>query len=91
MSARVCVVTAGHLSTCPRMLKAADALQGAGYRVRVISTRHVNWAWAADQRVRKLRQWEWRVIDYDRVSARGTQLTTGVRFRGAQEIGRAHV
>jgi hypothetical protein len=86
MSARVCVVTAGHLSTCPRMLKAADALQGAGYRVRVISTRHVNWAWAADQRVRKLRQWEWRVIDYDRVSARGTQLTTGVRFRGAQAM-----
>ena len=86
MSARVCVVTAGHLSTCPRMLKAADALQEAGYQVRVISTRHVHWAWAADQCLMKHRQWEWRVIDYDRTSARGAQLTTGVRFRGAQAV-----
>jgi glycosyltransferase involved in cell wall biosynthesis len=86
MSARICVVTAGHLSTCPRMLKAADALHAAGYRVRVVSTRHVDWAWAADQRVKQHRHWQWRVIDYDRMSARGTQLTTGVRFRGAQAV-----
>ena len=26
--ARICIVTAGHLSTCPRMLKAADAFAG---------------------------------------------------------------
>jgi len=68
------------------MLKAADALQEAGYHVRVISTRHVHWAWAADQCLMKHRQWEWRVIDYDRTSARGAQLTTGVRFRGAQAV-----
>ena len=36
MSARICVVTAGHLSTSPRMLKAADALHAAGYHVRVV-------------------------------------------------------
>jgi Glycosyl transferases group 1 len=84
MNARVCVVTAGHLSTCPRMLKTADALHDAGYQVRVISTRHVGWAWAADQCVKKRRAWTWQVVDYDRASARGKQLTSGVRFRGAK-------
>jgi hypothetical protein len=66
------------------MLKAADALCEAGYQVRVVSTRHVGWAWAADQCVKKRRTWEWQVVDYDRASARAKQLTSGVRFRGAQ-------
>jgi hypothetical protein len=86
MRRRVCVVTAGHLSTCPRMLKTADALHEAGYQVRVVSTRHVSWAWAADQCVKERRPWAWQVVDYDRSSARVRQLTTGVRFRGAQAV-----
>ena len=86
MSARVCVVTAGHLSTSPRMLKAADALQDAGYRVRVVSTRHVGWAWLADQFVMKTRGWAWQVVDYDRSTARLRQLASGVRLRGAQAL-----
>ena len=84
MKPRVCVVTAGHLSTCPRMLKAADALHADGYHVRVVSTRHVSWAWQTDLGVRKRRPWAWQVVNYDRASARGTQLSSGVRFRGAQ-------
>ena len=89
MSARICVVTAGHLSTCPRMLKAADALDEAGYQVRVISTRHVAWAWEADQRARDRRSWPWRVVDYDRTSARLRQLATGARLRSAQAVAMA--
>ena len=79
---RVCVVTAGHLSTCPRMLKAADALAGAGYRVRVVSTRHVDWATAADVEVHRAREaaWEWTVVDYHRLSGRRTYLRSGLRF-----------
>jgi hypothetical protein len=84
MTARVCVVTAGHLSTCPRMLKAADALHGAGYQVRVVSTRHVEWAWRTDQDVKHRRPWTWQVVDYDRSSARFRQLASGARFRAAQ-------
>ena len=84
MTPRICVVTAGHLSTCPRMLKAADALHDAGYHVRVVSTRHVSWAWQTDLCVRNRRRWGWQVVDYDRVSARRKQLASGVRFRGAQ-------
>src|SRR6267142_242478 len=48
MTRRICVVTAGHLATCPRMLKAADAFLAEGYDVRVVSTRTTGWATAAD-------------------------------------------
>jgi hypothetical protein len=44
MKPRVALVTAGHLSTCPRMLKAADALAGEGYEVIVVSTSSTAWA-----------------------------------------------
>src|SRR5882672_11962805 len=76
MSTRVCVVTAGHLSTCPRMLKAADALAGAGYDVRVVSTNHTPWAAAADRKVLATRAWASTVVDYDRDTARITQVAT---------------
>ena len=66
------------------MLKTADALHDAGYRVRVVSTRHMEWAWAADRCVMERRSWSWQVVDYDRSTARLRQLATGVRFRAAQ-------
>jgi hypothetical protein len=80
---RVCVVTAGHLSTCPRMLKAADALAGAGYRVRVVSARFMDWATAADREVRRTRSWAWTEVDRDRASALPAWLWSGARCRAA--------
>jgi glycosyltransferase involved in cell wall biosynthesis len=46
---RICVITSGHLATCPRMVKAADALAGAGHTVRIVSTQFVDWAAEADR------------------------------------------
>ena len=65
--ARICVLTAGHLSTCPRMLKAADALAEAGHRVRVVSARYVDWAREADADVvaRRATRWTWSPVDVD--------------------------
>ena len=84
---RITVITAGHLSTCPRMLKAADALTRAGHVVRVISTRHVPWATDADRDVAATRRWaSWRVVDYDRTTARGTYAWTGLRRRLALSL-----
>jgi len=71
------------------MLKAADALVGAGHRVRVVSTKSTPWATAADAAVRETRQWEWTVVDYDRVTGRSLQLKTGARFRAMQAIANA--
>ena len=46
--ARVCLITPGHLSTNPRVIKEADALSEAGHDVRVIAADFVRWARAAD-------------------------------------------
>ena len=83
---RICVVTAGHLSTCPRMLKAADAFAWAGYDVRVVSTNSTTWATMADVAVRQTRHWSWSVVDYAKATGRSLQVTTGARCRVAQAI-----
>jgi len=84
----VSIVTAGHLSTCPRMLKAADALAAAGYRVRMVSVQHTEWATAADDDVRRARRdaWPWTVVSYDRRRARPAYLRSGVRTRATQAL-----
>jgi hypothetical protein len=82
---RVCVMTAGQLSTCPRMLKAADAL-ATRYDVRVVSTRSTPWAGDADARLVPQRMWRWTVVDYDRASAPVTYSWTGARQRGASRL-----
>jgi glycosyltransferase involved in cell wall biosynthesis len=89
MKPKIAVVTAGHLATCPRMLKAADALVDEGYPVEVISTRSTDWAAEGDRdierrRADRPRHWQANVIDYSRKSGRGTYLRTGVRRRVAR-------
>ena len=86
MSKKVCVVTAGHLSTCPRMLKAADALHEAGYAVRVVSAVHTPWAFEADTQLVGTRQWKWRPVPYARRYAFGAWLRSGVRHRIARAV-----
>jgi glycosyltransferase involved in cell wall biosynthesis len=78
---RITIVTAGHLSACPRMLKAADALTCAGHAVRVVSVNHTPWSTATDAVVRKTRTWASSVIDYNATSGRTLWLTSGVRQR----------
>lgn len=46
--ARICIISPGHLSTNPRLVKEADALSGAGYDVSVIAANYLNWAREAD-------------------------------------------
>ena len=36
----ICLVTAGHIASTPRLVKEADALQSAGYAVRVVASDH---------------------------------------------------
>src|SRR3989442_5795532 len=84
MTRRVTIVTAGHLATSPRMLKAADALDEAGYAVRVVSANFMSWAADADRRVRARRRWRSTVVDYQRDTAAARWFITGARFRAAQ-------
>ena len=47
--ARICLISPGHLSTNPRLVKEADALQSAGHDVQVIAADYVGWARRADE------------------------------------------
>jgi len=85
MKKRVCVVTAGHLSTCPRMLKAADAFLEAGYSVRLVSAQFMDWATQADKELLETRGWQRSVVDYRRNQAPATYWKTGLRFHAARK------
>lgn len=69
------------------MLKAADALQQAGHRVRVISTVSTVWAAEADATFES-RPWVWERIDYMRQSNASRWLVSGARSRAALVIAR---
>ena len=87
--ARITVVTSGHLSTCPRMLKAADAFAAAGYDVTAVATRHEEWATSADAEARSRRTWPVRIVDYRRHGGAATYWGTGVEHRAARAIAAA--
>jgi glycosyltransferase involved in cell wall biosynthesis len=87
--ARITVVTSGHLSTCPRMLKAADALAGDGHEVRVVATCHEPWAAETDRAVKASRTWRLATVDYRRGYAGSVYWRTGVRYRAARALAEA--
>jgi len=89
MGKRVTIVTAGHLSACPRMLKAADALACAGHAVRVVSVSHTAWSTATDAVLKRSRTWASSVIDYSVTTARPLQLRSGARMRTMQAVASA--
>ena len=78
---RICVITAGHLSTCPRMVKAAGALAEAGHTVRIVAAQFLDWAAAADSGATSC---QWRAVDYRRRTAPAKYWSTGVRFHAAR-------
>jgi glycosyltransferase involved in cell wall biosynthesis len=81
---RIAVVTSGHLSTSPRMLKSADALAGEGYDVRVLSTSTEPWAIDADRDLRSRRRWPATVINYRKGDSGLTYWWTGARLRASR-------
>ncbi|MGH9321866.1 MAG: hypothetical protein ACRD3V_18520 [Vicinamibacteria bacterium] len=87
---RLALVTAGHLSTCPRMLKAADSLAEEGYEVHVVSTRSTAWATEADEALEAKRRGRWHstVIDYSRNGGASTYWRSGLRRRIARALAR---
>lgn len=86
---RISVITAGHLSTCPRMLKAAESLGEAGYDVRVVSTNFEPWATAADDALRARLQLNWSVVDYSRSTANISRVRAGLRYRICRQLVKA--
>ncbi|HWB10163.1 MAG TPA: hypothetical protein VG826_13115 [Pirellulales bacterium] len=70
------------------MLKAADALDLAGYDVRVVSSLSAGWATQADDDARRRRTWRWAAVDSRRHAAPRTYFISGLRFHGARRLAR---
>ena len=85
----ISVITAGHLSTCPRMLKAAESLGEAGYDVRVVSSNFEPWATAADDVLRTRVRLNWTVVDYSRSTANASRVRAGLRYRLCRQLVKA--
>lgn len=82
--ARICVVTSGHLSSCPRMVKAADALHEAGYRVRVVCTSNLQGHAQLDAHLLQSRSWRVETVRFDRAGAPLRWAGTGLARRAAE-------
>lgn len=54
----ICLITPGHISSCPRLVKEAHALQEAGYQVTVIAGRNFPLADAFDEALIARARWQ---------------------------------
>jgi glycosyltransferase involved in cell wall biosynthesis len=66
---RICLVTPGHLSTNPRLVKEADALTAAGHEVSIVSARFIPWADEADSEFAS-RAWTVRKVAFGPIAGR---------------------
>ena len=62
--ATICLITPGHASSTPRLVKEADALVDAGYRVHVVAGSHHAPARRLDQSLFATAKWERTVVEY---------------------------
>jgi len=85
----ICVISAGHISTCPRMMKAAEAFHEAGYRVRIVCSGFTPWLMDADREFFLKHDWQWEVARFGREAHSLSYYWTGVRYRLARNAVRA--
>jgi glycosyltransferase involved in cell wall biosynthesis len=62
----VCLVTSGHVASCPRLVKNADALAEAGYRVHVVAGRYFPPVDPLDREIFASARWSYAVVDSTR-------------------------
>src|SRR5262245_56259609 len=74
----VCIVTAGHIGSNPRVVKEADALHDAGHEVRVIAARVLDLVEPLDQAL--MRRIPWRLERVDLRSAVRRRLRRAVQL-----------
>lgn len=60
----ICLITPGHLASTPRLVKEADALLEAGYRVHVIAGRHYTPVDPLDADILGAARWKCTQVDY---------------------------
>src|SRR5215472_8896380 len=80
---KICIVTSAPISHNPRVVKEADALQNAGFQVRVISTLHDSSLRDWQTTIMKNRSWRLDNIDWGLATAsmKFTRIKTALRQR----------
>jgi glycosyltransferase involved in cell wall biosynthesis len=76
----VCLVTPGHLSTNPRLVKEADALAAAGCAISIVSARFIPWADEADSEFAS-RHWTVRRVAFGPIAGRARHVAQSLRRR----------
>lgn len=88
LPARVCLITPGHLSTNPRIVKEADALAEAGCEVTVVSAEFIPWGSREDE-IFKTRAWRSAPkVRFGPYAPPATYLAQTIRRRGARAVAR---
>jgi len=64
MAPLICLITPGHVASTPRLVKNAQALAAAGYRVHVVAGRHYAPANALDAEIFAAAAWTHTLVDY---------------------------
>lgn len=82
---RICLVTPGHLSTNPRLVKEADALVSAGYDVSIVSSRFIEWADEVDREFEN-RSWRVEKVSFGPIAGRFTHIFQSFRRRAALSL-----
>lgn len=82
----VCLLTAGHVSSTPRVIKEADALCAAGYRVHVVAGRNFAPADALDEEL--LREAPWTLTRLDSLHGPGVFTRKAVQRLARQLVSR---
>lgn len=62
----VCLITPGHVASTPRLVKNADALSEAGYRVHVVAGRHFPPVDSLDRDIFAVARWSHTQVNYTR-------------------------
>jgi glycosyltransferase involved in cell wall biosynthesis len=88
-SQRVTIAIGGLLTTCPRMVKAADALASVGYSVRVVSLLNDSWASPFEAEVAADRVWRWSPVDLRRSRRWMIWFKTSLRRKLARRLVRS--
>jgi glycosyltransferase involved in cell wall biosynthesis len=84
----VCILTPGSIGSNPRVVKEADVLEAAGYRIRVIATRTLERIESRDEALMRRIRWEleridlrsnslWRLRRLPQLAARGLFAASG--------------